>query len=150
MKTKYFYCLELCDNGGFFHGGKCFNKANGCASFNEAKNICTSQTRNSKLLHITNKDTSNFFTERISNATWLGLSKSLTDSKWYWQNGASLNFTNWHEGQPTNNSFQCSAVTKEANKTGWQEQDCASCQEIICEKGIDTRIFEESLRLYKK
>ena len=35
-----------------------------------------------------------------------------------------------------------------ANKTGWQEKDCADCQETICEKGlnkIDFILFLEKI-----
>lgn len=126
----------LCGDEEYYFEGKCLHQARGCSNFDQANNTCTSNGQGEgKLLTIRNPKESHFFAERITNATWLGLTRTTQTTPWKWENGMVFNYTDWHEEEPKD-SLNCATLAKNGNRTGWEAQDCQSCQKVVCEKGI--------------
>jgi len=87
---------------------------------------------------IKNDKESIYIQEKIENSTvWLDIVKSSNISNgWRTSRGSSLNYNKWYEGQPSNRSTsKCAVVENRGIKTGWKEESCDSCKNVVCVKG---------------
>ena len=129
--------LDLCEDGGHYHGGSCYQTISKCKSFDIANANCL--VSGATLPVIESEEESLFIQERIKTATWLNLKKSSSSAQnnWQWGDGNPLNFTQWFPGQPADlPDHSCAVVDNRGIDSGWKVEHCSACRNTICEKGI--------------
>jgi len=86
------------------------------------------------LLVIKNVTESTYIQEQIKDSSiWLDIVRS----RFGWRtNGSLLNYQKWHKNQPENKyGDMCAVVENKGIETGWKEESCGSCKNVICVKG---------------
>ncbi|KAJ8040179.1 Perlucin [Holothuria leucospilota] len=69
---------------------------------------------------------------------WIGLTDKDSEGVWKWYN-VSTNYTNWGDGQPSNNGGEenCVEINKDENDhVYWNDISCSRKFWFICEKGF--------------
>ena len=80
------------------------------------------------------------FSNATSSGIWIGLSDSVKEGTWLWQDGnQTRNYTQWLPGQPKTGSAgeaaDCVVMKKSGDKFGWENVDCSIRAYAMCEKG---------------
>jgi hypothetical protein len=122
------------------------------ANYDEAEKICNSYLRISDLsfaptlASIKTSTQQQFLNDYIFNISgaennvWLGAERVGEKNEFMWNDGSSLDYNNWVEGSPTNDSRRnClvmqSAITYRSDDIGkWKDITCANGNWILCQK----------------
>uniref|UniRef100_A0A914QGJ1 C-type lectin domain-containing protein n=1 Tax=Panagrolaimus davidi TaxID=227884 RepID=A0A914QGJ1_9BILA len=75
-----------------------------------------------------------------TNATdfWIGATKYTWDESWIWDDGTSLNYTDWKNGEPNNGTGKDCAASSLTDGY-WSAQKCSELKPFVCE--LPERLF---------
>ncbi len=98
-----------CDNWQLYKNEKCVKilDEKKPLTFDDAENACSQADNSSILLTMQSKEEQDFITEylfkthKIVENVWIGLKRN---NNFKWDDGSSLEFTNWLTGNPSNKS----------------------------------------------
>ncbi|XP_041376074.1 C-type lectin lectoxin-Thr1-like [Gigantopelta aegis] len=68
---------------------------------------------------------------------FLGLTDEQTEDLFIWENGKSVDFTNWYDGEPDNNGNDEDCVQFTTFEEKWEDVKCTDDIKYICEKPLN-------------
>ena len=80
-------------------------------------------------------------TLNITSNTWIGLTDSAQEGNWRWNNGDTVNVTNWGLNQPDGGFLENCTVMNVSDTYRWHDQLCSSINDYVCERGKVTLSF---------
>ena len=80
-------------------------------------------------------------TLNITSNTWIGLTDSAQEGNWRWNNGDTVNVTNWGLNQPDGGFLENCTVMNVSDTYRWHDQSCSSINDYVCERGKVTLNF---------
>ena len=80
-------------------------------------------------------------TLNITSNTWIGLTDSAQEGNWRWNNGDTVNITNWGLNQPDGGFLENCTVMNVSDTYRWHDQSCSSINDYVCERGKVTLNF---------
>ena len=80
-------------------------------------------------------------TLNITSNTWIGLTDSAQEGNWRWNNGDTVNVTNWGLNQPDGGFLENCTVMNVSDTYRWHDQSCSSINDYVCERGKVTLSF---------
>ena len=85
-------------------------------------------------------------TLNITSNTWIGLTDSAQEGNWRWNNGDTVNVTNWGLNQPDGGFLENCTVMNVSDTYRWHDQSCSSINDYVCERGKVTLSFPTILK----
>ena len=85
-------------------------------------------------------------TLNITSNTWIGLTDSAQEGNWRWNNGDTVNITNWGLNQPDGGFLENCTVMNVSDTYRWHDQSCSSINDYVCERGKVTLSFPTILK----
>lgn len=85
-------------------------------------------------------------TLNITSNTWIGLTDSAQEGNWRWNNGDTVNITNWGLNQPDGGFLGNCTVMNVSDTYRWHDQSCSSINDYVCERGKVTLSFPTILK----
>ena len=80
-------------------------------------------------------------TLNVTSNTWIGLTDSAQEGNWRWNNGDTVNITNWGLNQPDGGFLENCTVMNVSDTYRWHDQSCSSINDYVCERGKVTLNF---------
>ncbi|XP_072255821.1 uncharacterized protein [Pyxicephalus adspersus] len=123
---------RICPTDWILLEGTCYYLSKSHKIWEESRQDCIN--RGSTLLLLNNKKELDLLLTRIGNKRyWIGLRRVLM--AWKWVDGTAPTFTNWNSGEP--NNFGHREHCTEMITGGWNDLDCTSNIDYICERLAD-------------
>ena len=85
-------------------------------------------------------------TLNVTSNTWIGLTDSAQEGNWRWNNGDTVNITNWGLNQPDGGFLENCTVMNVSDTYRWHDQSCSSINDYVCERGKVTLSFPTILK----
>lgn len=114
-------------------------------TFDEAKDLCTSQGPSASLLMVKGPELQDFlttYTSELYDNLWLGGKYNNETAEFHWIDGEPLTYTNWADGYPrhTNDSDACIYVrppnTQTSTEAQWEDSACQRRNLAICQQPL--------------
>ncbi len=117
--------------------GHCYKFVNEKMAYAKAEEHC--QTEGSYLVEIGSQIEQYFLQGLVEdNDVWIGLQDKDQNGNWsHWNSGASLEYSNWYEGEPNNDHRDeyCTELRNEYWNGEWNDENCKLQRKFVCERG---------------